>query len=184
MEPILTLPYSEWLVAEKLMKALPASQGYSVFAPLSRQEKGVDLLLTRRLRGLTRSAALQVKYSRAYERRPNAQFRFVIWFRAFPVSERADFFILASLYPNVTGHSKGPRASSWLPFLLLFQREEMATLLSSLRTRSGKVERMFYFEFDTPDRIVLTRGAPEHRDYTSFSFARRIPLLKQFLGTP
>ena len=55
MEPILTLPYSEWLVAEQLMKALPASQGYSVYAPLSRQEKGVDLLLARRSNGVTRA---------------------------------------------------------------------------------------------------------------------------------
>jgi len=46
MEPILTLPYSEWLVAEKLMRLLPPKEGYSVYAPLSRQEKGVDLLVT------------------------------------------------------------------------------------------------------------------------------------------
>jgi len=182
MEPILTLPYSEWLVAEQLMKALPASQGYSVFAPLSRQEKGVDLLLSRRLRGVTRTAALQIKYSRAYEQRPNAQFQFVIWFRAFPVSERADFFVLASLYPNVTGHGSGTRSSWWLPLMLLFRREEMITLLSSLRTRTSKPDRMFYFGFDTPDRIVLTRGAPEHRDFSSFSLIARLPVLKQYLG--
>src|SRR5579859_7225634 len=65
MEPIVTLPYSEWLVAQQLMKVLPASQGYSVYAPLSRQEKGVDLLLARRANGVTRAATLQVKYSRA-----------------------------------------------------------------------------------------------------------------------
>ena len=57
MEPIVTLPYSEWLVAEQLMKQLPARQGYSVYAPLSRQEKGVDLLVTRRATGKTYVAA-------------------------------------------------------------------------------------------------------------------------------
>src|SRR5215813_5905457 len=103
MEPILTLPYSEWLVAEHLMRSFPAREGYSVYAPLSRQEKGVDLLLTRRFGTITRAAALQVKYSRAYEARQGAPFRFVAWFRSFPVSDRADFFVLASLYPNVTG---------------------------------------------------------------------------------
>jgi|SRR5438067_4467029 len=80
MEPILTLPYSEWLVAEHLMKALPSSDGYSVYAPLSRQEKGVDLLLTRRTNGTSRAATLQVKYSRAYEQRPRAKCKFVSWF--------------------------------------------------------------------------------------------------------
>ncbi len=185
MEPILTLPYSEWLVADQLMKALPASQGYSVFAPLSRQEKGVDLLLSRRLRGgVTRTASLQVKYSRAYEQPHKAKFRFVIWFRAFPVSERADFFVLASLYPNVTGHGGGTRSSWWLPLMLLFRREEIVDLLSSLRTRSGKRDRMFYFGFDKPDRIVLTRGAPEDLDFnfSSFSLAAGLPVLRRYLG--
>lgn len=182
MEPILTLPYSEWLVAAQLMKVLPARQGFSVFAPLSRQEKGVDLLLTRRLRGVTRAAALQVKYSRAYEKRRGAPFRFEIWFRAFPVSERADFFVLASLYPNVTGRGNGTRSSWWLPLILLFRRKEMVTLLSSLRTRSGKVDRMFYFGFNTPDHIVLTRGASVHRDFSSFSLTTRLPILRRHIG--
>jgi hypothetical protein len=111
MEPIVTLPYSEWLVAQQLKKALPASEGYSVYAPLSRQEKGVDLLITRRLHGVTRAATLQVKYSRAYERPPGATYRFSTWFRVFPVSERADFFIFASLYPHIDGRGGGARSS-------------------------------------------------------------------------
>lgn len=182
MEPIITLPYSEWLVAQQLMKALPASQGYSVYAPLSRQEKGVDLLLARRLNGVTRAATLQVKYSRAYERPPRAQYRFSTWFRAFQVSERADFFVLASLYPHIDGRGSGVQSSWWLPMLLLLRRDEIAELMSSLRTRSGKAERMFYFGFNKPDRVVLTRGAPEHRDVSSFTFSARLPLLKEFLN--
>ena len=51
MEPIITLPYSEWLVAEHLMKTFPIREGYSLYAPLSRQEKGVDLILSRRAGG-------------------------------------------------------------------------------------------------------------------------------------
>jgi len=182
MEPILTLPYSEWLVAEHLMKALPSSDGYSVYAPLSRQEKGVDLLLTRRTNGTSRAATLQVKYSRAYEQRPRAKFKFVSWFRSFPVTEQADFFVLASLYPNVTGRGDGSKTSWWLPLLLLFRREEMAQLISSLRTRSGARERMFYFEFDTPQQVLLTRGAVEPRDVTSHTLSTSLPLLREFLA--
>ncbi len=182
MEPIVTLPYSEWLVAQQLMKAFPASQGYSVYAPLSRQEKGVDLLLARRLNGITRAATLQVKYSRAYERPPGAQYRFSTWFRAFPVSERADFFVLASLYPRIDGRGSGTKSSWWLPMLLLLRRKEIADLMSSLCTRKGKVDSMFYFGFNKPDCVVLTRGAREHRDVSSLTFAARLPLLEEYLA--
>jgi hypothetical protein len=184
MEPILTLPYSEWLVAEELMKHFPSRAGYSVYAPLSRQEKGVDLLLTRRLDGVSRAATLQVKYSRAYEQKPGGQFKFAIWFRSFPVSDQADFFVLATLYPNVTGRGGGKRVSWWSPLMLVFQRSEMAELISSLRTRSGKADRMFYFGFDSADHVVLTRGATEQRDFTPYTFAHRSSLIRRFLGLP
>src|SRR5207245_9157070 len=110
-----------------------------------------------------------------YVQRLGAQFRFVIWFRAFPVSERADFFVLASLYPRIDGRGSGTKSSWWLPMLLLLRREETADLMSSLRTRSGKVDSMFYFGFNKPDRVALTRGAPEHRDVSSLTFAARLP---------
>jgi hypothetical protein len=180
MEPIVTLPYSEWLVAEKLMKALPTSQGYSVYVPLSRQEKGVDLLLTRRLNGVTRAVTLQVKYSRAYEK--GAPHRFTTWFRVFQVSERADLYVLASLYPRIDGRGGGTKSSHWLPMLLLFRRQEIADLMSSLRRRSGKQETMFYFGFDEPEHVWLTRGSPEHRDVSAFIFKERLPLVKEYLA--
>jgi hypothetical protein len=65
--------------------------------------------------------------------------------------------------------------------LLLLRRDEIADLISSLSTRSGKVDKMFYFSFNEPDRVVLTRGAREHRDVSSFTFAARLPLLKEYL---
>jgi hypothetical protein len=130
MEPVVTLRYSEWLVAQQLMKVLPGS----LYAPLSRQEKGVDLLLARRLNGVTRAATLQVKYSRAYERPPGAKYRFSTWFRAFPVSQRADFFVLASLYPRIDGRGSGTKSSWWLPMLLLLRREELPTQRCAIRS--------------------------------------------------
>lgn len=182
MEPIVTLPYSEWLVAEQLTKALPAREGYSVYAPLSRQEKGVDLLLTRRSNGVSRSATIQVKYSRAYEKGPAAPFKFVTFYKSFPVAEEADFFILVALYPNVTGRGHGKESSWWLPFMLVFRRDEMAEFISSLRTRSGGVDRMFYFGFDSPDRVFQTRGAPELRDFSTHTFANRLSEIEQFVS--
>src|SRR3954452_21593803 len=182
MEPILTLPYSEWLVAEQLMRELPGSEGFSIYAPLSRQERGVDLLLSRRIGHASRVATLQVKYSRAYEAKPGSKFKFVIWYRSFRVPPEADFVILASLYPNVTGSGGGKRSSWWLPLLLVFTREEMEVFISSLRTRSGSLDQMFYFGFDSPSCVVQTRGAPEHRDCSEFMLQSRLPLLRTFLG--
>jgi len=68
MEPIFTLPYSEYVVAQRLATVLHSAQGFSLHAPLSRQEKGVDLVVTLRTGGLTRAATLQVKASRTYSR--------------------------------------------------------------------------------------------------------------------
>jgi hypothetical protein len=106
MEPILTLPYSEWLVAEHLMKALSAREGYSMYAPLSRQERGVDLILARRVNGVTKVATLQIKYARVFEQKPTLPFRFVAGFKRFEPQD-ADFFVFVTLYPNVTGRGGG-----------------------------------------------------------------------------
>ena len=66
--------------------------------------------------------------------------------------------------------------------MLVFERREMADLIASLRTRSGKPDRMFYFGFNSVDRVMLTRGAAEHRDFTSHTFANRLSLIRTFLG--
>lgn len=166
------------------MKQLPARQGYSVFAPLSRQEKGVDLLVTRRVSGKTYAAALQVKYSRAYEQPPSYAFRFAIWYRTFVVPEQADFIILAALYPNVTGSGGGKRSSWWLPLILVFTREEMESLLASLRTRGGKHEKMFAFGFSTAKEVFQIRGIQtgERVDQSAHVFNNQLPRLRRKLG--
>ena len=184
MEPIVTLPYSEWLVAEQLMKQLPARQGYSVYAPLSRQEKGVDLLVTRRATGKTYVAALQVKYSRAYAQPPSSDYRFGILYRTFVVPEQADFIMLAALYPSVTGSGGGKRSSWWLPLVLVFTREEMETLLASLRTRGGKPEKMFDFGFSTPKKVFQIRGVQTGArvDQSAHVFKNQVSRLRRKLG--
>jgi hypothetical protein len=183
MEPILTLAYSEWLVAEHLMKALRARQGYSVYAPLSRQERAVDLILTRRLNGVTRAATLQIKYGRVFVQKPTYPFTFEALFKRFQPQD-ADFFVLVTLYPNITGRGGGSRKSWWLPLLLLFTRDEMNQFMSSLHKPTGEIERhMFYIAFDTPTKVVLTRGGGgKTPDLTKFRFQSRLPMLRDFLS--
>ena len=182
MEPIVTLPYSEWLVAEKLMQLLPSKHGYSVYAPLSRQEKGVDRLLTRRTAGHNHTATIQVKYSRAYEQRGGH--RFGIWFKAFEVPEQADFIIFAALYPTSDGRGDRRRASWWASMMLLFTREELSSFFAGLRTRSGTPDRMFAFGFSTPETIVLIRGTQDRTqtDFTAHLLTNRVKTLQKCLG--
>lgn len=48
MEPVFTLQWPEFLLANQLQKLLPKSEGFSVFVPASRREKGVDLAILRK----------------------------------------------------------------------------------------------------------------------------------------
>jgi len=59
MDAIFTLPYTEYVVATYLQK----KEGYSVQIPLSRQQKGIDLLVCS-LQS-RKAASIQVKSSRA-----------------------------------------------------------------------------------------------------------------------
>ena len=61
MEPVFTLPYPEFCVAQQLTKHFPRRRGYSLYVPASRQEPGVDLLLARRRAGRAKVACIQVK---------------------------------------------------------------------------------------------------------------------------
>ena len=182
MEPILTLPYSEWLVAEKLMQLLSPKEGYSVYAPLSRQEKGVDLLVTRRTGAQSHAVTIQVKYSRAYEQRGGH--RFGIWFKIFDVPDQADFIVFAALYPTTDGRGDRRRSSWWASMMMLFTREELTNFFSGLRTRAGLPERMFAFGFSGPDAVVLIRGTQDRTqpDFTNHLLNNRIDIVKQRLG--
>jgi hypothetical protein len=104
--PVFTLPYSEFCVAQQLARLLPAAKGYSLYVPLSRQQKGVDLLIARRRNQRIRVASIQVKSSRTYSRpkiavRAKDSFRYGTWFNNFKCPSEADFFCLVSLYPAV-----------------------------------------------------------------------------------
>jgi hypothetical protein len=56
MDPVFTLQYPEFIVAQRLASLLPATQGFSLYVPLSRQEKGVDLIVARRSGRVTKAA--------------------------------------------------------------------------------------------------------------------------------
>jgi hypothetical protein len=107
MEAVFTLPYPEYVVAEELSKHLRKGDSYSVCVPVSRQQKGIDMLVYNMKTG--RSATIQVKSSRAYlggqkKRDPLAEvFDFHLWFNTLdPASTSSDFYAFIGLYPKRT----------------------------------------------------------------------------------
>jgi hypothetical protein len=189
LEPVYTIPYGEFCVAQQLAKLLPRHRGFSIFAPVSRQEPGVDLLVTRRSRGRTKVAAIQVKTSRTYSRpsvttRTKRPFRYHTWYNTFECPREADFFCLVALYPAVDIAQKRELGSWWSPQILVFSQREMRRFLKSVRTILGHPDRMFGFAFNTAGEAFQVRGDPRrrYRDYSSYVLSERVRLLRRFLG--
>lgn len=183
MEPVVTLPYHEWIVAEELTRRLPAATGYSVCVPLSRQQKGFDLVVALRREDRTSAATIQVKFSRVYEQPASVGLRFGTWFNTFDPPLEADFFALASLYPTSEGRHRGARESWWRPLILLFTQLEMAQFMASVKTRRGTRDKMFGFGFSSPEQVVQLRGDQERlrTDFTAHVLERRLQVLADHL---
>jgi hypothetical protein len=189
MEPIFTLPYSEFCVAQQLARLLPASQGYSLYAPVSRQQPGVDLVIARRRGRRVHVACIQVKSSRTYSSprkttRAKMPFRYYPWFNNFDCPPQADFFCLVALYPAVDSAQRRELGTWWAPQVLLFSQWEMRQFLRSVRTVGGKRDPMFGFGFDHADEAIQTRGdsARRYRDFSPHLLPRRIATLRKFLS--
>jgi len=193
MDPVFTLPYSEFVVAQQLAQLLPAKLGFSIHTPLSRQQKGVDLVVLRRRGRHSWAKTIQVKSSRTYSHRPATKmkrkselrkFRFYTWLKTFDCSPEADFFCLVALYPSVDVAEHRERGSWWSPQILVFTQMEMRRLLRSIRTAKGKPDSMFGFGFDTADEVVQTRGykGRKQRDFSRFLLSERIGALRRALG--
>ena len=189
MEPVFSLPYSEFCVAQQLSRLLPSAKGYSLYAPVSRQQPGVDLVIARRRGRRVRVACIQVKSSRTYSRptattRTKKPFRYYTWFNNFNCPPEADFFCLVTLYPAVDAAQKRELGTWWAPQVLLFSQSEMRRFLRQVRTVGGRRDRMFGFGFDRPERAFQTRGdsARRFRDFSDHLLPRRLGKLRRFLS--
>jgi hypothetical protein len=193
VEPVFTLPYPEFGVAQQLARQLPASKGYSIYAPVSRQQPGIDLVLARRLGNRVKVACIQVKSSRTYSRRhlripvtPRTKrlFLYDTWFKNFECPPQADFFCLVTLYPAVDQRERRELGTWWAPQILLFKSGEMRRFLRSVKTVSGKNDRMFGFGFNNSEESFQTRGDMRRR-YRSFAhhlLQARLGMLREFLS--
>ena len=105
MDAVFTTTYPEHEVAVELSNYLKKKDGFSITIPLSRQQKGFDLLvysLNRR-----KAATIQIKSSRSYRQRPpkrtrrNSCYHYALWFKNFEWRRaQADFYVLFGLYAH------------------------------------------------------------------------------------
>ena len=153
-----SLSFGEDVVASELSTILNGinKKQYSIYAPLSRQEKGIDLLIRNNNNGKT--ASIQVKESRIFKNKT----RYRIWFKYFEIDEkqRADFYALMTMYPYYNGNGlMKMSAVQYEPLILIFTYEEMKEELDNLtRTKNGNKDKYFYHEFSDENDIKLTRG--------------------------
>lgn len=188
MEPVFSLPYPEFCVAQRLHRLLPPAAGYAIFVPVSRQQPGVDLIVVRRRRDNTTAATIQVKSSRTYSRPGNSirtatRFRYETWFNTFACPEQADFFCLVALYPAIDARQRRELGTWWAPQILLFSKAEMRKFLANVKTVGGKRDPMFGFGFDDPGTTYQTRGDRLRRflDFSDHILERRTSHLRRFL---
>ena len=99
MEPVFVLPYPEFAVANEIQLHLRPKYGYSVLIPLSRQQKGFDLVIYNKKSN--RLTTIQVKNSRVWTKKPpkregkKQRFQIYSWFNKFKYEKNlADYYIL------------------------------------------------------------------------------------------
>lgn len=190
MDPVFTLQWPEFLLAQELQRLFPKSKHYSVLVPASRQEKGVDLALVwKQPASRSRVALLQVKASRTYspqapKRESTQRFRFYTWFNRFDPSPDADFFLLFGLYAPDASRTKSVNARWYKHCTLLFTLAEMQELMSACLTVGGKPDHMFGFGFDSDAKIIQTRGDQKRqmKDFSEYLLQKRVDLVTKHLA--
>lgn len=182
MEPVFTLQWSEYLIAQRLQKLLLRKQGYTVFIPLSRQEQGIDLAIVKRTNGEpSRTTTIQVKASRTYlhdppKRASTVRYRYNTWFNRFDVPDNADLIVLCGLYaPDLA--KTGRVDSTWYQdCTLIFTQAEARELMENCKTVGGKPDRMFGFGFNDLSQVIMNRGdmTRSSKDYSKYLLERRV----------
>ena len=176
MEPVFTLQYAEWVVAEELKKCF---KNMSIFIPLSRQEKGIDLMLYNFNNDENKVLTFQIKSSRTYIDKTKKEFYGHLLFNQFKVYDNADWFILCGIYPSPENSEMSPRNFKWQHILLALTKDEMKTFLNNVRTKKeNKVDTKFQLSFDLDRNIFQTRGCSKHTNLNNFLFKNRIKDIK------
>ena len=174
MEPIFTMQYAEFKVADVLSKEIKDA---SVFIPASAQEKGIDLLLYRYLDGRNLTNTVQVKMSRTYySQKVTDEYPYTLWFNRFDVQDNADWFVLVGIYAKLPKDAESIKGNSWGEIMLAFTNAEMHAFMDEVRQKKdpNKPDKMFGFGFDDTERILQTRGYAVKRDMSQHLLKNRL----------
>jgi len=163
MEPVFTIPYPEFVVADRLRNAFPRKHGYGVFIPASRQQEGFDLMLAKTSGPATRCVTIQVKASRMYPADPQKSGRFAynFWFKRFKPHPSTQLFVFVCPIPHEPKSARARAPSVWKPVLVCLTQPEMDQLLRNARTKTGENDTHFSFGVGTATEVFLTRGSPD-----------------------
>ncbi|MCX6771522.1 MAG: hypothetical protein NTX79_05705 [Candidatus Micrarchaeota archaeon] len=160
MNPIFTLDYSEFAVAEELSKRLQKNDGYRVLMPVNRQNKGFDLVVLNT--NNRKIIKVQVKGGRSYDGTNKPDGHYWIWHNNFMLEGRdvdADWIIVHATYcydklhPKIRGENK---VKIWKNLYLFFKKNEMKTILNDFENRKRK-QYDFKFNVDNKGNIVYAQ---------------------------
>ncbi len=188
MEPVISLPYSEYETIVQIQRHFKKNDGFSVCVPVSRQQKGIDFIVLNTANA--KVLRFQVKGSRPYapsssEGKKDGAFKYTFWFNNFHDRYKpgmADVYVLFGLYQvyNVKKNIKS-RTKFWESFVLAFTDAEMAQFLDSIRTKDAqRHDRFFYISFNDLSEVIVTRGRKDRPNIRQHLLTNRVPeLLKQ-----
>jgi len=188
MDPIFTLPFSEYEALNELKKKLKNEASF--YIPTSRQQKGIDFIIhNNRKNKLLR---VQVKSSRSYvdaphERRDKRKtYKYHLWFNNFLdryEPGNADYYLLFGLYPQYkTEENIKSKRVFWKNIVILFTEKEMFSLLKKIKvTKSNKADRFFDISFDHESEIFAARGFKRNIDLSKHLLKNALSDLKKRL---
>ena len=176
MNPIFTLSYSEYKVAEELKQLIKDS---SIWFPISAQEKGIDLLLYKRINETNKFITIQVKSSRSYKFK---KYNNYFWLNRFEPNPNADFFAIIGTYAHKASSSDNFALKDilWDDIILIFTYEEICDLLAKAVTqKEGKPDKMWAFAFNDVKHIFIARGKHKNEEITKYLLGNKISEIEQ-----
>lgn len=178
MQPIFTVQYGEYAVANYLKEHI---KGSSIFLPLSSQEKGIDLIISKFNGKETKIQTIQVKTSRTYfPKRSDTNICGYFWFNSFSIPENADWIIFVGIVPITFGKKLESTNIKWEAKMICMSRHEALNFMSNLVTKKGLPDSKFSFCFDINDDVFLSRGGP-WTCYSKFKISQRLKEISQKL---
>ena len=190
MDGIFTLPYSEFEAILQMQKLFKKNNGYAVFIPVSRQQKGIDFIVMNTKNN--KVLRVQVKSSRSYlgqpksKRAKNKGLKYYFWFNNFIKKYekgRADLYLLFGLYPIYEAkYNIKSKERIWKSMILAFTDKEMHEFLKMVKTkREKKEDRFFGIGFSELSAIYTRRGFDRQEIISSHLLANKIKELSRKL---